>query len=315
MFSIIRKRIHIARPTKRALTIGVVALALITAGCSGGDGTTTIGATTDGSGTTGGTTSAVATEATATDGTAAGEATTAGSTTGGTSTETSENATLGVTVENESGAPVNNATVEVSSEDGGILSGIFGDNVENPGAVGPNGMVTAELANGNYSVEASADGYFPAVGNVSINGTDTNITLTLIAAPSLTPTTRTALPSNGTPPGNVTQAPDRPTVNGTPFDEGAQYALNITVEDAGGSPVENASVQVSDQSGVLSEIFGGGQDAGTVNSEGAVSVELSNGSYMVAASADGFADAERNVEIDGSAANVTVTLNQTTTTA
>jgi len=291
-----------------------MALALITAGCSGDGGTTTPGATTAGSGTTGETTSAVATEATTT-GTTADEATTAGNTTGGTTTESDENATLGVTVENESGAPVDNATVEISSEDGGVLSGIFGDDVENPGAVGPNGRVTAELANGNYSLEATADGYLPAAGNVSVNGTDTNITLTLVAAPLVTPTTQTTLPGNVTPPGNATRAPDRPAVNGTPFDEEAQYALNITVEDASGSPVENASVQVSDQGGLLSGIFGGGQDAGTVNSEGAVSVELSNGSYTVAASADGFADAERNVEVDGSATNVTVTLNQTTSTA
>lgn len=322
----VRTTVRTALPTKRVLALGVVALALVAAGCGGGGGggDTTTAAPAEETPTDEATaTTAVATTAeTTTEGTTTSEATTTESTTVGTTTNGSGNTTLAITVVNNTSAPVENATVQISDESGGILEGIFGGggDAANPGAVGPNGEVTVELPTGNYTVEATADGFVPATREVQINGTDANITLTLNETPATTPVPQT-LPGNATPVGNVTPpgnaTPVGPGVpaNVTPVGEQPQYTLNITIEDGTGAPVPNASVQVSDEGGLLSGLFGEDQDAGAVNSEGVVSVELSNGTYIVRATAEGFAEAEQDVEINGSGANVTLALNETTTTS
>lgn len=316
-----------ALPTKRVLAVGLVALALVAAGClgGGGGGDTTTVATTDATTTEETTTEAATTaeettteEATTTGATATGEAT-AGAATTGAATNGSGNTTLSITVENESGEPVGNATVQVADQEGGVLEGVFGgDDATDPGAVGPDGGVTVTLPNGEYNVTAQAEGYIPAVAQVEANGTDANITLTLAEAAALTPTTdelqgnETAVP---TLPGNQTTIPPRPAANRTTvsFEEEA-YTLNVTVEDGSGAPVGNATVQVADEGGPLSGLFGADRNAGAVNAEGVVSVELTNGTYTVSAEADGFGETQRDVEINGSATNVTVTLNGTTTT-
>jgi len=280
-------------PSKRVLAVGLVAAMLLLAGCSGNGG---------GDNGSNGTEAAAGEETTAAmedETTAAMEDETTAAM-GNETEEGEEENVLTVTVEDSEGEPVENATVEVSDE-GGILSGIFGD-TEDPGAVSPEGEVSVELADGNYTVNASADGFEEGGEEVELDGADEEVTVTLEESGEATTAAMedetTAAMGNETEMSNETEEGEEENV------------LTVTVEDSEGEPVENATVEVSDEGGILSGIFGDTEDPGAVSPEGEVSVELADGNYTVNASADGFEEGGEEVELDGADEEVTVTLEE-----
>jgi len=85
--------------------------------------------------------------------------------------------TLAVTVKDENGTVVENATVEVAED-----ALLFGSNEKETKEVNDDGEATFELEDGEYTVTANADGYTfaePKPRPVTIDGGDESITLTL----------------------------------------------------------------------------------------------------------------------------------------
>ncbi|MFA9415091.1 carboxypeptidase regulatory-like domain-containing protein [Natrinema sp. HArc-T2] len=80
--------------------------------------------------------------------------------------------TLAVTVKDENGTAVENATVEVEAD-----SSFLGSS--DTKQVGDDGVATFERSDGTYTVSADADGYRLAERTVTIDGDDEAITLTL----------------------------------------------------------------------------------------------------------------------------------------
>jgi len=80
--------------------------------------------------------------------------------------------TLAVTVKDENGTAVENATVEVAAD-----SSFLGSS--DTKQVGDDGVATFERSDGTYTVSADADGYRFAERTVTIDGDDEAITLTL----------------------------------------------------------------------------------------------------------------------------------------
>jgi len=81
--------------------------------------------------------------------------------------------TLAVTVKDENGTAVENATVEVAEVT------LLGSSKVKGKAVDDDGVATFELEDGEYTVSADADGYTFTEQTVTIDGGDESITLTL----------------------------------------------------------------------------------------------------------------------------------------
>ncbi|TMT85753.1 PEGA domain-containing protein [Haloterrigena sp. H1] len=81
--------------------------------------------------------------------------------------------TLAVTVKDENGTAVENATVEVAE----VI--LLGSSKVKGKAVDDDGVATFELEDGEYTVSADADGYTFTEQTVTIDGGDESITLTL----------------------------------------------------------------------------------------------------------------------------------------
>ncbi len=79
---------------------------------------------------------------------------------------------LAVTVADQNGSPITNATVELRDE-----SGLFASSETK--AVGGNGTAVFERENGEYTIVASADGYGTAERTVQLDGSDEAITVLL----------------------------------------------------------------------------------------------------------------------------------------
>lgn len=106
-----------------------------------------------------------------------------------TTTNGSQEYALIVTVrrvtENSSG-PISNASVQISSQSSGSLSGIFGSNEGNAATTGSEGKVRAQLPNGSYTVSVQADGYGVSEKNITINGSDRYVTIGLDKSSAIT---------------------------------------------------------------------------------------------------------------------------------
>lgn len=81
--------------------------------------------------------------------------------------------TLAVTVENETGDPIDNATVELKAD------ALLASSEEK--TVGDDGRAEFERDDGEYTITADADGYEARTRSVEIDGSDRAITLTLAA--------------------------------------------------------------------------------------------------------------------------------------
>ncbi|MDS0477613.1 carboxypeptidase regulatory-like domain-containing protein [Natrinema sp. 1APR25-10V2] len=81
---------------------------------------------------------------------------------------------LAVTVADQNGSPITNATVELRDE-----SGLFASSETK--TVGGNGTAVFERENGEYTIVASADGYGTAERTVQLDGSDEAITVLLDA--------------------------------------------------------------------------------------------------------------------------------------
>ena len=92
--------------------------------------------------------------------------------TGGDTDNSDGKQTLAVTVEDENGTAVENATVKVAED-----AVLFGSSEEK--RVGDDGTATFERSDGTYTVTANADGYKSTEATVTIDGEDEAITLTL----------------------------------------------------------------------------------------------------------------------------------------
>ncbi|ADB60039.1 hypothetical protein Htur_1147 [Haloterrigena turkmenica DSM 5511] len=195
---------------------------------------------------------------------------------GGSDTDGSdETQTLTTTVEDADGAPVDGATVTVAPESGS----------NETQTVDGTGEAEFDLEDGQYEVTANADGYETATDSVTIDGDDDSITLTL-------ENQSTGDGSNGSDGGNETDANDG---DGT-------HTLTVTVEDGNGMPINNATVTSTE------DTFFGSSETQNVNGSGEATFDLEDGSYTVAAEADGYDENTRDVEIDGDDKSITLVL-------
>ncbi len=95
--------------------------------------------------------------------------------------------------------------------------------------------------------------------------------------------------------------------NGTDGNGDDGHDLVVTVEDEAGEPVDDAIVRIRTEGDILGGLFGGEEtEEAATDSDGEVVAEgLSDGTYTVAAES-GDLSGEREVEIDGDSAEVTV---------
>ncbi|MGM0389431.1 MAG: carboxypeptidase regulatory-like domain-containing protein [Natrinema limicola] len=185
---------------------------------------------------------------------------------GGDETNTDESHVLTAVIESQAGAPIDNATVTVELGSGSNVSK----------SVDGTGEAEFMLEDGEYAVTANADGYNPAETTVPVDGTDKTITLTLE---------------------QQTQAGD------DTDDSNRTHTLAVTVEDANGTAIENATVDVAEGTIIL-----GSSEEKPVGDDGKATFERGDGTYMVTAKADGYTSAETTVTIDGADEAITLAL-------
>jgi hypothetical protein len=183
--------------------------------------------------------------------------------------ESGENGTheLAITIENEDGSYVQSATVTAEDMGGGRLEG------PEEQETGSDGEVTFRLADGDYVVEADADGGH-AEEQVAVDGADEERTLTLVT--------------------------DETT------DEPEKYELTVAVESSDGDPLPQADLTVeSNDMGIVEGLLDDPERQGT-DSSGEATFELEDATYTVEAEVEG-EDLERTVDIDGEDEDVTLT--------
>ncbi len=144
--------------------------------------------------------------------------------------------------------------------------------------VDDDGEATFELPDGDYELTASADGYEDVEHEVELDGDGEFVVLTL-------------------------EASDED--DESDADEDDANTLTTVVVDDDGEPVENATVEV-DEGGLF-----GDSDEADVNDDGEAVFELADGDYELTASADGYDDAEDDIELDGDDETVLLTLEGT----
>lgn len=91
--------------------------------------------------------------------------------------------------------------------------------------------------------------------------------------------------------------------NTTGTADGEQYELMIEVMDSEDMPVEGASIDIENDAGEAAA----GSPVET-DADGQAMVDLADGMYTVTVQADGFADAEETVTIDGAAEELMIQL-------
>ena len=151
--------------------------------------------------------------------------------------------TLTVEVQDQDGEPLADATVSVDGEQ------VTTD---------ADGIATVELEDGEYTVTAEKDGYEEASTDVTIDGEDESVSLTLEAVADL-------------------------------------HTLTVEVQDQDGEPLADATVSVD------------GEQV-TTDADGIATVELEDGEYTVTAEKDGYEEASTDVTIDGDDESVTLAL-------
>jgi len=190
---------------------------------------------------------------------------------GSNETTTDESHVLTAVVESQNGDVIDNATVTV---DPGSASNVSK-------SVDENGETEFVLEDGEYAVTADADGYKTTENSVQVDGADQTITLTLE---------------------QQTQAD-----SDTDDSDGA-HTLAVTVKDENGTAIENATVEVAEDTVILGSSK---KETKEVNDDGEATFELEDGEYAVTANADGYTFAEpkpRPVTIDGGDESITLTL-------
>ncbi len=184
--------------------------------------------------------------------------------------ESGENGTheLAITVENEDGSYVKSATVTAEDMEGGRLEG------PEEQETGSDGEVTLRLEDGDYIVEADADGD-RAEEQVAVDGADEERTLTLV----------------------TDEAADEP----------EQYELTVAVESSDGDPLPQTDLTVeSNDMGIVEGLLDDPERQGT-DSSGEATFALEDATYTVEAEAEG-EQLERTVDIDGADEDVTLTV-------
>ncbi|WMT09175.1 carboxypeptidase regulatory-like domain-containing protein [Natrinema thermotolerans] len=183
---------------------------------------------------------------------------------------------LTTVVENRSGEPIDTATVTVDT----------GPDSSKQESVNGSGEAEFSLADGEYTVTANADGYRPSNETVGVDGDAVTKTLTL----------------------EQRNTGDESNSSGTDDDDSETdgHTLSVAVEDENGDAIDNATVQLEEDTGFLTT---GETDEKDVGDDGTVEfTALEDGEYTVTASADGFEQTARDVEIDGSDDEITLTL-------
>ncbi|QCS43253.1 Ig-like domain-containing protein [Natrinema versiforme] len=189
---------------------------------------------------------------------------------------------LTAVVETQDGDTLDNATVTVSGAGTTTESG-----------VGQNGEADFERANGDYTVTADADGYRTAETTVGIDGDDATVPLTLEE--------RSDSDGSG---GDSDESDDSNSTDDDDSDDSdGPYTLAVTVEDQNGSAVDTATVELEDDSGIIAS-----SEEKAVDDDGEVEFERESEEYTVIATADGYSETERTVEIDGSDRETTLTI-------
>jgi hypothetical protein len=135
-------------------------------------------------------------------------------------------------------------SVDVLVEDSGG-NAISGANVEIDGKSG------GYLADGTYTISASADGYDSLSQDVTVDGADKTVTVTLFES---------------------------------------TYSVDVLVEDSGGNAISGANVEIDGTDGA--------------------NQDLTDGQYNITASADGYYTLSQDITVDGAAETVTVTLSE-----
>ncbi|WP_435076957.1 hypothetical protein [Halococcus sp. AFM35] len=184
--------------------------------------------------------------------------------------ESGENGTheLAITVENEDGSYVQSATVTAEDMEGGRLEG------PEEQETGSDGEVTFRLEDGDYIVEADADGD-RAEEQVAVDGADEERTLTLVTDEAV--------------------------------DEPEEYELTVAVESSDGDPLPQADLTVeSNDMGIVEGLLDDPERQGT-DSSGEATFALEDATYTVEAEIEG-EQLERTVDIDGADEDVTLTV-------
>jgi hypothetical protein len=184
--------------------------------------------------------------------------------------ESGENDTheLAITVENDDGSYVQSATVTAEDMEGGRLEG------PEEQETGSDGEVTFRLEDGDYIVEADADGD-RAEEQVAVDGGDEERTLSLV----------------------TDEAADEP----------EQYELTVAVESSDGDPLPQADLTVeSNDMGIVEGLLDDPERHGT-DSSGEATFALEEATYTVEAEVEG-EQLERTVDIDGEDEDVTLTV-------
>ncbi|MGQ3412206.1 DUF3869 domain-containing protein [Natrinema sp. LN54] len=206
----------------------------------------------------------------------------AGNESDGSADDGDETHVLTAVVETQDGDTLDNATVTVSGEGTTTESG-----------VGQNGEADFERANGDYTVTADADGYRTAETTVRIDGDDATVPLTLEE--------RSDSDGSG---GDSDESDDSNSTDDDDSDDSdGPYTLAVTVEDQNGSAVDTATVELEDDSGIIAS-----SEEKAVDDDGEVEFERESEEYTVIATADGYSETERTVEIDGSDREITLTI-------
>lgn len=185
-----------------------------------------------------------------------------------TESEETDTHELAITVENEDGSYVQNVTVTADDMGSGRL--------ESPEEqeTGSDGDVTFRLADGDYIVEADADGD-RAEEQIAVDGADEERTLTLVTD-------------------EAAEEPD-------------EYELTVAVESSDGDPLSQADLTVeSNDMGIVEGLLDDPERQGT-DSSGEATFELEDATYTVEAEVEG-EQLERTVDIDGEDEDVTLTV-------
>ncbi|MFD1563874.1 carboxypeptidase regulatory-like domain-containing protein [Haloarchaeobius amylolyticus] len=179
---------------------------------------------------------------------------------------TDDSNVLTAVVESQNGDAIDNATVTVESESGSTVSNSVDDD----------GETEFELEDGEYTVVADdVDGYTSENDTVAIDGDDEEITLTLESQES---------------------------TDDSNDDSGGSLA--VTVEDENGTAIENATVEVTEDTALL-----GSSEEKEVDDDGEATFDLEDGEYTVVADdVDGYTSENDTVTIDGDDKEITLTL-------
>ncbi|WP_246999638.1 carboxypeptidase regulatory-like domain-containing protein [Halosolutus gelatinilyticus] len=180
---------------------------------------------------------------------------------------------LTVFVEDDDGNPIEGAAVEVDSQSGST----------NNEETGPRGEAAFDLEDGEYAINASADGYEAANATTEIDGANETVTLTLSAT------------DDGGDDGD-----DNDAGNGA-----SPSTLTVLVEGDNGEPIKNATVEVKEDA----RFFPSSEEK-DVDNDGKAEFKLEDGKYTVTASADGYEETVKSVEVDGDDEVILLTLDQ-----